>query len=52
MYENIDHIDPVFDRNAQVTKFSQKFTDEKTPRKFRQALATGEIGVGKTSREA
>lgn len=51
LLENVDHVEPVFDRNAQVAKFGKKFTEEEIPWKFREALSVGEVGVGKTERE-
>lgn len=51
MFENIEDIEPVFDRNAHLAKFGKKLTDEDIPWNFRKALSLGEVGVGKTSRE-
>lgn len=31
MFENIEDIEPVFDRNAHLAKFGKKLTDEDIP---------------------
>ena len=52
MFEHIEDKGPVFDKNADLAKFSKKLTDQDIDRKFRKSLSIGEVGVGKTQRES